>query len=54
MCIWSTVKYLVVIILPEVNMNKRGIKVKKDDLAESSVLHYFSLYCRLLVVKTVW
>ena len=35
---WSTATYLVVILLPEVTEKKRGNKVKKDDLAESSVL----------------
>ena len=38
---WLTVMYLVVILFPEVNVKKRGCKVKKDDLAESFILIYF-------------
>ena len=37
---WST---LVVIMFPEVNVKKRGNKVIKDDLTESSVLNDFSM-----------
>ena len=40
---WSMGAYLVVIMVPEVNMKKREIKVNKNAVAEASVLNYSSM-----------
>ena len=40
---WSPTTYLLAIEFPEVNAKNHGEKMKKGDLAEFSVLKYFSI-----------
>ena len=43
------VTFVVVILFPDVNVKKRGYQVKKDDLAEFSVLTNFNVSTKLLI-----
>ena len=49
---WSTVSFVVVIMLPKVNGKKRGNKVKKATLAESSAkLSFYMIYIYVIDIR---